>query len=179
MREPDYPVLDPHKLSVSAASLAASHAMSEAVWKAYFPELPAKRPQLRIVLIRLHELALSGQAPNLSAARAMVSALFEVELNTAKTWIQQLEDFGLLKRLRGVRRNAFQLVPSATAKIALFRAGQDYLLYLRHACHHLCGPAPAKDGHVDALDWMHEIRALLEIEARDYKTEDQYGEGVR
>lgn len=152
MREPDYPVLDPHKLSVSAASLAASHAMSEAVWKAYFPELPAKRPQLRIVLIRLHELALSGQAPNLS---------------------------GLLKRLRGARRNAFQLVPSATAKIALFRAGQDYLLYLRHACHHLCGPAPAKDGHLDALDWVHEIRALLEIEARDYKTEDQYGEGGR
>jgi hypothetical protein len=156
--------------SASAAALIASHAMSDAVWKTYFAELPAKQPELRTVLIKIHAEALAGRPLNLTDARTMVAQLFQIELNTAKTWIQQLEDLGFIARLQGKKKNAFQIVPSASAKSGLFKVGQEYLVCLRLVSQQLREAMRNSEVSVSDLDWLNDVKSILEIEIHDYVT---------
>lgn len=161
---------DQRAFAASAAALVASHLMSDTVWQTYFPELPRRQPELRTVLIDLHGLALSGKAPNLTAARDMVARRFEITANTANEWLRLLQDLGLLVRLPGSKRSELHIVPSQQAKTGLYKVGQDYLIcvgqvvvQLRHAIKHT-------EVDPEELEWLSEIKRALETDITDYQT---------
>lgn len=161
---------DQAAFSASAAALVASHAMSDAVWKTYFPELPAKQPELRTVLIKLHGEALAGHPLNLTDARSMVANVFGVEVNTAKKWLKQLEDLKFLSRIKGSRKGAFYLVPSKRAKTGLFHVGEEYLVCLRLVSQPLKDAIHRVEIDVSDVDWLGDVKKVLEIDIQDYPT---------
>jgi hypothetical protein len=162
---------DQDAFSASAAALVASHAMSDVVWKTYFPELPAKQPELRTVLIMLHKEALAGRPLIRSQAYKNISDLFQVEWRTAQLWIRTLMKLGfVVTRQTETKESAYHVFPSARAKNGLFKVGSEYLVCLRLVGQPLRDAIDGSDVDVNDLDWLDTIKDLIEQEAEDYKT---------
>jgi hypothetical protein len=118
--------------AVSAATLRASHKIIDTIWDEYFADLPKHQPELRTVLIEIHRRALEERPFNIAAAVLWIQNRFDVADNTAKTWLDQMQapPLSLVVRVPSVRRNERFLVPSETAKHALFRVGLEYAAVL-------------------------------------------------
>ncbi|WP_372688333.1 hypothetical protein [Bosea sp. (in: a-proteobacteria)] len=164
-------VFDQRAFAASAAALLASHKMSDVVWQTYFPELPAKCPELRTVLIDIHRQALNGAPPNLTEARRQVANQFDIQTGTATDWLDLLQELGFLIRQHGGKRHEFQLVPSAQAKSGLFNVGREYFACLRLVAPLLLrNPAFHDRPHEVDMDWIDDIRATLQADVIDYST---------
>lgn len=156
--------------AASAAALVASHAMSDTVWDLYFPELPKHQPELRTILIDLHRLALAGEPSNITAAVRWIEQRFDVTDNTARLWIELLENLGFLVILPAEKKNERHVVPAHTAKVGLFKVGLEYLTCLRLAHSALRGAIKRNSLDTSELDWLESVDKTLKLEAIDYPT---------
>ncbi|PAQ09049.1 hypothetical protein [Mesorhizobium temperatum] len=163
-------ISDLQAFAASAAALVASHAMADTVWDTYFPDLPRKQPELRTILVELHRRALLDNPPNLGDARDMIKSRFDVESGTAAKWTDLLEKLGFLVRMEDAKKSAFRLVPSAEAKIGLFKVGQDYLVCLGQVVRQLRNAMRHTPVDPEDLDWLGDVRLALETVVVDYKT---------
>ncbi len=156
--------------AASAAALVASHVVSDSIWRKHIPELPPARPELRIILIRLHHAALDDKPLNKGDAELMIVNEFQVADNTASKWLKILErELGLIIRQPGTKQTEIRLVPSTETKASLHKVGLEYL-----ACGRLVFQVlseAVKLAQLPEVEHADEVRDILRTPVVDYATD--------
>jgi hypothetical protein len=144
----------------------------------YFADLPLDKPELRAVLINLHRAALEDNPLNVGAAEKMIMTDFGVADNTARGWLEFLEEKRFIVRRSGKRKNAIYLLPSLQSKSGLQKIGIEYLVAFRMLSQLLEEATEQTIPNEVVMDsaWTEDIktalRKVLKTEMADYATLD-------